>query len=320
MTPEVLQEPGSDWAPLTRAALCYGARGYLRSAEEWAQNLRGKLFPICSGEGSFKRFEKSRTAEISYGGLSFYICAENSIVGVRRDGSEWSDAPLFIGTAEDFLSNRKWVEYHPEITSADRAYRTIAGVLTSFNLDCMQAIEVGAAVIMARKSTVLAPFERITLDQWRYFKLDDPPEWDTRMGSRALWHNYHPRPNFNVATGPAGEKLFAIHLAPGTPQQESETRESEEKCADYLLEQMRKQRQAGRPQAYAWAAFHVEVADLIRRNELPVKKEAAIEQILTWFKTTQNQNPSRSAVSEKLTPYYERFFKSDRKPYRAFLS
>ena len=68
-------------------------------------------------------------------------------------------------------------------------------------------------------------------------------------------------------------------------------------------------RPLGRPPAFAWDAFHVEVADLVRSGQMPPKKEAAIQQMISWFESTQGgQRPSRSAVSEKLTPYYRRFF------------
>jgi len=67
-------------------------------------------------------------------------------------------------------------------------------------------------------------------------------------------------------------------------------------------------RTRGRPPAFAWELFHVEVADLIKNGRMPQKKEAAIQLIVSWFETTQKQKPSRSAVSEKLTPYYRRFF------------
>ena len=65
----------------------------------------------------------------------------------------------------------------------------------------------------------------------------------------------------------------------------------------------------GRPPIFAWEAFHVEVANLIKNGCMPRKKEAAIQHMITWFASTQEgQVPSRSAVSEKLTPYYRRFF------------
>lgn len=68
-------------------------------------------------------------------------------------------------------------------------------------------------------------------------------------------------------------------------------------------------RAPGRPPTYAWEPFHVEVADLIKSGRMPRKKEAAIQYMITWFASTPNSPvPSRSAVSEKLTPYYRRFF------------
>jgi hypothetical protein len=41
---------------------------------------------------------------------------------------------------------------------------------------------------------------------------------------------------------------------------------------------------------------------------MPQKKEAAIQYMMNWFESTGGKSPSRSAVSEKLTPYYRRFF------------
>jgi hypothetical protein len=71
---------------------------------------------------------------------------------------------------------------------------------------------------------------------------------------------------------------------------------------------VRMRRTPGRPPTFAWESFHVEVADLIRNGRMPQKKEAAIQQLVSWFENTQKQKPSRSAVSEKLTPYYRKFF------------
>ena len=68
-------------------------------------------------------------------------------------------------------------------------------------------------------------------------------------------------------------------------------------------------RAPGRPPTFAWDAFHVEVADMIKAGRMPRKKEAAIQQMVSWFGNSPGgQVPSRSAVSEKLTPYYRKFF------------
>jgi hypothetical protein len=80
-----------------------------------------------------------------------------------------------------------------------------------------------------------------------------------------------------------------------------------ESAKDHIQSHPRKA--PGRPPVFTWEEFHVEVADLIQSRRLPQKKEAAIQHIIGWFASTQTrQVPSRSAVSEKLTPYYRRFF------------
>lgn len=62
----------------------------------------------------------------------------------------------------------------------------------------------------------------------------------------------------------------------------------------------------GRP-SYPWDPFHLEVAALLHRNGLPSKKEAAIQHFRSWFERELSVRPSRAAIGEKLTPYYDRF-------------
>jgi hypothetical protein len=57
-------------------------------------------------------------------------------------------------------------------------------------------------------------------------------------------------------------------------------------------------RTLGRPPAFAWEAFHVEVADLVKSGRTPQKKEAAIQR----FETTQGRkSPSRSDSNRAAT-------------------
>jgi hypothetical protein len=65
----------------------------------------------------------------------------------------------------------------------------------------------------------------------------------------------------------------------------------------------------GRP-SYPWDAFHLEVAELLRRDELPEKKEATIAYFQSWFDREHGVKASRSVVGEKLKPYYDRFLRS----------
>jgi hypothetical protein len=78
---------------------------------------------------------------------------------------------------------------------------------------------------MARTNTVLAPFERVTWDQWQYFRVDEPVEPD------------RDRSKVSTATGPTGEKLYSIHIAPGVARSNQHDH-PREKCLHWVLELM----------------------------------------------------------------------------------
>ena len=65
----------------------------------------------------------------------------------------------------------------------------------------------------------------------------------------------------------------------------------------------------GRP-PYPWEAFHWEVTAMLLAGNLPQKKEAAIQHFQQWFQQTKGIRPSRAAIGEKLTPYYEKFVRA----------
>jgi hypothetical protein len=88
-----------------------------------------------------------------------------------------------------------------------------------------RAIASGAAHIMARKNSPLAPFDRVFRDQWHFFILDKDKAGFSFAGE------YIP----NSATGPQGEKLYAIHVAPGADSND----DPEWQCEEWLVQLMR---------------------------------------------------------------------------------
>jgi hypothetical protein len=68
-------------------------------------------------------------------------------------------------------------------------------------------------------------------------------------------------------------------------------------------------RHRGRP-PFPWDPFHIEVATLLLRNELPEKKEAAIEYFQGWFLREHGIEVGRSVIGDKLKPYYDKFIKA----------
>jgi len=68
----------------------------------------------------------------------------------------------------------------------------------------------------------------------------------------------------------------------------------------------------GRP-SLPWEHFHVEVTKLYINHRMPKKKEAAIVLLQDWFQNALGKKVSRSAVGDKLKPYFDAFGKKDRK-------
>ena len=161
------------------------------------------------------------------------------------------------GDPDELLKDRKWKDFPPQQMSAARWHRTLVkAVLKSLRRDFGEALNTGSAHIMARKNTVLAPFERVSWDQWQYFKLDEPdpisPAWEDQRyydwvepvsppirwfdPRNCGWETKGYRPS--TATGPNGEKLYAIHVAPGVDRTESGAPSPEEECTQWLVESM----------------------------------------------------------------------------------
>jgi hypothetical protein len=107
------------------------------------------------------------------------------------------------------------------------------------------------------------------------------------------------------------ESMFSVYPIP-----ELSTIGSVKKlCDTYILDRQDlddtlPQPRRGRP-PLPWEAFHVEVAALIQKNALPEKKEAAIAHFEGWFRDKLGISVSRSAIGQKLKPYYQRFFLSN---------
>jgi hypothetical protein len=66
-------------------------------------------------------------------------------------------------------------------------------------------------------------------------------------------------------------------------------------------------RQRGRPSKIPWEHFHLEMASLVHDGTLPAKMEAAIEDFIKWFYKNFDLDVGRTAISERLRPYYHRF-------------
>jgi hypothetical protein len=278
----VAHEPKADWVPLVSAPLRYSSLGYIRSVEKWRENLDVKVKQFAQSispdddihmpEYSFQSTRKW-DAWIEAGGITTHLSANWGAVYVSS-GKDF----LAGGDPDELLKNKIWKNFPPQQMSAARWHRNLLkAILKSLRRDFGEALNKGSAHVMARKNTVLAPFERVSWDQWQYFKLDEPdqirPEWEEqyyewRQPASPPLHWFDPRNcgweakgyRPSTATGPSGERLYAIHVAPGSGRAESGNLSPEEKCIQWLVQSM--------------TAFP---------ERSPKKREALLEEAVTLF-------------------------------------
>lgn len=164
---------------------------------------------------------------------------------------------LISGTSNEMLSDQNWNEalrvpsehededgflVYEEISRDEKIavewHRQLLRHLFWFwQRNFARAVEDGAAHIMARKGSVLAPFERITWNQWQYFQVSPAPRKKEKWGDPAIpdWRRHN---LISTALGPTDERLYEIHIAPGVNRSKSDARNRspEESCLEWLTE------------------------------------------------------------------------------------
>ena len=265
---EIINEPKSDWVPPYKAPFYCFSEGYIRSAREWADAFQTEVkvsIKIFKAEGISETEHRSpgRVGEWSFGRSTKAPHAWITAMGIRTDIEPGlvSVMPIMPGDGDRdprfFFRFDRWliVDHTKEILNAPEwdagcgVYKMpldqklaaqwhrelLRQLFWSWEWRLVQAIKFGDAYIMARKHSVLAPFERITWNQWHYFHLDEheelplleDPKWgDPRPADRSEGLPW-------TATGPGGEKLYDIHIAPGLNDRNRE-KTPEEYCLEWL--------------------------------------------------------------------------------------
>jgi len=150
------------------------------------------------------------------------------------------------------LSNSNWSAYGLELGDFNETTvpppewapplqemkKLVHDLFTKWKINAEHMFRLGKVHMMARKNSVFSAFERITWDQWQLFTLDekiDPVEnWLDHC------HNKQRRERLPAtATGPCGERLFSIYIAPGDDPTRDDALNCEEECLQWLLGMMR---------------------------------------------------------------------------------
>jgi hypothetical protein len=162
------------------------------------------------------------------GGTSNEILSDQEWNEALRIPSEHEDEDGFVVGYEEISRDQKIAaEWHRQL---------LKRLFWSWERNFAQALESGAAHIMARKGSVLAPFERITWNQWQYFRLEQLAPPQEKWGDPKL-RSWERDDLPSTACGPTDERLYEIHIAPGVNKGDrSRKNDPEKKCLQWLVE------------------------------------------------------------------------------------
>ncbi len=236
-----------DWAPLHEAPFYCFSQGFLRSDKRWKEALAQEIQKIRQSDfiGQDPEFAGASHLEWVVIQKRASFCVELQAMGVSSlimpagtfvSGQSAARFLFPISWGPSLEKDPEWADVPPHCQVGARLHRTILGCLFShWRLEFAWTLKRGRALIMARKGSVLAQFQQICWDQWQFFKLDDPIE----RQCAARW--YDPRDHHAplTATGPSGERLYCIYVAPGRVSAESEDGRPEDKCQQWLLQLLR---------------------------------------------------------------------------------
>jgi hypothetical protein len=221
---------------------------------EWERQFPSKRSPRLVGEWSFHRATKAPGAWIV--AMNVQTSIEPGDINItpplpgeegmftfdRWDTNRWRIA----GHSNKILNLSEWrasrTVWGHEISSDEQIALQwhrwlLEGIFSSWERSFAETVKTGTTQIMARKQSVLAPFERITWNQWQCFRMDELPAMPLPRASnwgdpRAICYPDLPW----TATGPSGEKLYEIHIAPGLAEPVSIEKQCEHLLVKLLMD------------------------------------------------------------------------------------
>jgi hypothetical protein len=263
-------ERQADWVPLMLAPFRWTGRGYISSMADWPDAVRDEIengwaYSKLKQSVRFKRINDSQhfVEGIEGDGLSVIAmgitvdlipgwvfvqptCREDNLAVAEDDDGEvaGNGGPInteqvdwvpFGGYADRILEDLNWDTLYesPEWSLAARCHREcLKNIFFCWRFHFGEALRSGAAQILARKNSVLAPFERITLNQWEYFSVMPP-----RLGYHDFWHGGSQDPILSTAVGPGDVTLYEIYVAPAVGDSlnfQKDDATPEQKCRSWI--------------------------------------------------------------------------------------
>jgi glucans biosynthesis protein len=172
-----------------------------------------------------------RTQAVSKMGVEAFISTGGLAVTSDHLTFGKDDRWLIIGGPDVLLEDALWDEVPEALRRAAAFHKLLLARLFSvWRSNFLRAFDLGAIHMMARKNSILAPFERVTPDQWYVFKCDDQDEPPVKVDwseTRLATLQRAPRCGAKTRTGrfcqcPAlrDRKRCRLHggLSPGAPR------------------------------------------------------------------------------------------------------
>lgn len=209
-TPVPASDPQTGWRNYRTAPFWFIPRP-LANKDEVIENLKALIKQWYVDPSAIS--STASEVHVAIGEIRFEVNFEYGVVGASAPDSHggW-DNPLGNDYPEKFadaIFDPTCKERYRE--DFERA-RMLAGRISDrFQSRLKSAVASGAAHVMARVGSPLAPFDRISPDTWRYFKMRPITE-DT---DDIPFHDYEFEIE-TIADGPAGEVLYSVMFAPGS--------------------------------------------------------------------------------------------------------
>jgi hypothetical protein len=226
-----INQPLDDWASLDEAPFYCFSQRYIHSDKRWKEAfvqefLKIKKSKLIAQDPEFAAASRSEwvinkkrrpfSVELQAMGVSSFIMPVGAYVCVT--GSAPGTFLLTIRWGPNLHNAADWDAFpSPYQVGALEHRKVLCDLVSTWLYNFKRALKLGSAVIMARKGSVLAQFEQITWDQWQFFNLDDPIE-----SQMTAWYDPRDHKVPLTATGPSGERLYGIYVAPGHIGAESE--------------------------------------------------------------------------------------------------
>lgn len=218
---DLADEVQLEWVPLWRAPMYYSARRHLREIEDWRNHLENIIKTFQLSHSNFMATvsvdNTDQSLKISWRGIVLGLQREQGNISleieIEKDRLVFGMAPgnFVLEDIDELMES--WIRSPPAAprpVAEVALHRRFAQHLTTELLAGLKsAVRSGVAHVVARKKSVLVPFSRISADYWKYFASDK--EW------WALPLRFNSKGYDDAALGPEGDRLFDVHVAPGTP-------------------------------------------------------------------------------------------------------